>query len=312
MFQIIDVCTVTLLSMNPSAGLSDELVWIATYGTDIRLEEFLKYINGGIISCPGAAPVPGCQDKSPPRKMKPWIIPNLLTFSRYHFDWKGAFLHIKLQKQQFEHGWKQLTVEDFPIESDHNIVRREEIIPKEVDLDRHLLSRTFGRIYLVTVLQAQEIFAQQIRAEEQSISSNAVPVVPVPPSSPMSSSLQSLSEEVAVAQPILVKLDFPKLKAHGSQEFGPGMCKSVVLLVGDHVGYPILSLTSAEAPEYEIGRRASPLQVSLLGKGIRQVYDWSEDTIIRYLRTKAGVLNHYPLEEIRAILNAKFNGPYIV
>jgi len=65
-----------------------KLVWYACYGSNLLLNRFLCYIQGGEIS--GANMVyPGCRDKTPPIMDKQIMIPHELYFSKESSIWEN-------------------------------------------------------------------------------------------------------------------------------------------------------------------------------------------------------------------------------
>lgn len=65
------------------------LVWYASYGSNLYKDRFLCYIRGGRPE--GAAKTfTGCTDRSPPIKNKPIIIPHELYFAKSSDIWQGG------------------------------------------------------------------------------------------------------------------------------------------------------------------------------------------------------------------------------
>lgn len=64
-------------------------VWYACYGSNIREERFLCYINGG--TPPGALRnFVGCSDKSRPKQSKPITIDHQMYFAKHSPTWNGG------------------------------------------------------------------------------------------------------------------------------------------------------------------------------------------------------------------------------
>lgn len=64
-------------------------VWYACYGSNIREERFMCYINGG--TPPGAVRnFSGCSDKSKPRESKPFKINREMYFAKKSVTWNGG------------------------------------------------------------------------------------------------------------------------------------------------------------------------------------------------------------------------------
>ncbi len=74
--------------------MSEELVWYASYGSNLSGARFMVYIRGG--SPPGYDHTfPGCRDKSPPRDAQPVVIPHELYFGQYEQSLAGAVAFIE-------------------------------------------------------------------------------------------------------------------------------------------------------------------------------------------------------------------------
>lgn len=77
-----------------------ELVWYASYGSNLLRDRFMKYINGGVV--PGATfSQIGCEDKSPPINDSQIIIPNQVYFSQKMSGWENqGIAFIEQQKSK--------------------------------------------------------------------------------------------------------------------------------------------------------------------------------------------------------------------
>lgn len=105
------------------ALLTGDLVWYASYGSNILPERFMKYIFGGIA--PGASITQvGCTNKTPPLRECPIILSHQLYFSQ----------HIS--------GWQNLGVAFIMHKSNPRV-------------------KTYGKMYLVTKEQFQEVVWQE-------------------------------------------------------------------------------------------------------------------------------------------------------
>lgn len=64
-------------------------IWYACYGSNIREERFMCYINGG--TPPGAVKnFQGCSDKTKPKGSKPFIINHEMYFAKEAETWNGG------------------------------------------------------------------------------------------------------------------------------------------------------------------------------------------------------------------------------
>ena len=100
-----------------------DLVWYASYGSNLSYSRFLCYINGGT---PGGSSkrCEGCSDKTPPQDRRPITIPHELYFARESSSWGGkGVAFVKSQR-------------------DDNV-------------------KTFGRMYLITREQFTQIVRQE-------------------------------------------------------------------------------------------------------------------------------------------------------
>src|SRR4051812_48393318 len=76
------------------AGVEDDAwVWYAAYGTNLRRERFMCYLDGGRPE--GALRAyPGCRNSSPPRAEVVLSWPGLLTFGGESSTWTGAMAFV--------------------------------------------------------------------------------------------------------------------------------------------------------------------------------------------------------------------------
>ena len=65
-----------------SMDKNDRLVWYVAYGSNLQEERFMRYING---DCDRK----GCNDKTPPRKSIPVIIPGERYFAKSSSRWQN-------------------------------------------------------------------------------------------------------------------------------------------------------------------------------------------------------------------------------
>lgn len=116
-------------------------IWYASYGSNISIERFMCYIQGGK---PGGATRTylGCKDQSPPINQKPIKIPNELYFAKSADVWNGGgvcFINPEksenvvtlgnmylITRQQFLEIVQQENNTDEPIEIDFKKIQTEE------------------------------------------------------------------------------------------------------------------------------------------------------------------------------------------
>jgi len=69
--------------------MSEDLVWYASYGSNLSRERFMCYIEGG--TPPGSTKDhSGCSDRSPPRDDRPILLPHGLLFSMRSAQWEDG------------------------------------------------------------------------------------------------------------------------------------------------------------------------------------------------------------------------------
>ena len=69
--------------------MKNQYVWYVTYGSSMRKEQLLAYINGGLFRANGKT-YRGCTDKSPPLRDKPFLLPFDLYFGNESKSWNGS------------------------------------------------------------------------------------------------------------------------------------------------------------------------------------------------------------------------------
>ncbi len=82
--------------MTPDHAPSGErnLVWYASYGSNLAHQRFLCYIHGGTPAGSGKSN-PGCRDKTPPLDIRPIILNFELFFAGHSKPWGGAVAFIR-------------------------------------------------------------------------------------------------------------------------------------------------------------------------------------------------------------------------
>ena len=68
--------------------MNQKYVWYVAYGSNLCKERFMTYINGGLFQ--GIRNLhKGCNDKSPPVREKPFLIPHEVYFGNKASTWDG-------------------------------------------------------------------------------------------------------------------------------------------------------------------------------------------------------------------------------
>lgn len=69
--------------------LSNDLVWYASYGSNLSIDRFMTYIEGGVA--PGSLrSQPGARNATPPRHIMPFTLPYSLYFAGESSFWTGG------------------------------------------------------------------------------------------------------------------------------------------------------------------------------------------------------------------------------
>lgn len=66
-----------------------ELVWYASYGSNMHGDRFRCYLSGGIPEG-GAIDLPGCRDHTAPLRSVPRLLPGILYFATESLTWTGG------------------------------------------------------------------------------------------------------------------------------------------------------------------------------------------------------------------------------
>jgi hypothetical protein len=198
----------------------DRFVWYAVYGSNLLRGRFDCYVQGGKPD--GAAKeYAGCRDKTPPRDARRVMLAHSLYFADHSESWGGAI------------GFIRRTVSD---------------------------ARTYGRIYLVTYGQFNDVVRQE--------NGRNVPGPIVVPS------FDALAEG-----------DYWQLD--GFRLYGG------VIKIGTRHGHPILSLTAAH--ENHIVGAPSEAYVKTIISGLEETYPCMRNSkILAYLRGAEGIREAIP------------------
>mmetsp|Transcript_6136 Transcript_6136/g.18684 ORF Transcript_6136/g.18684 Transcript_6136/m.18684 type:complete len:259 (+) Transcript_6136:37-813(+) len=243
---------------------TDDLVWYASYGSNIRLERFLCYLQGGtpeggFVHCPGA------RDRSAPREALPIRFLRLpMYFAQFGRRWKGAVAFVDIDQSA-----------TFTAAEEHDrcvVAPRFEVVPSSAASDSSSAARssstaeftradTFGRMYLITREQFNDLVAQE----------NFVPDFAL--------DLNELKET----------------REHMHNCF-PSHWYGVVLYLGEHAGQPVLSFTGHN-PAEERALRPSMNYLRTIASGLYQTYEplgWTRQQVAAYLYARQAVQQHYP------------------
>ena len=74
------------MNTNKQAGQNEDLVWYASYGSNLQEERFLCYIMGGKAIGSNKSN-PGCKDKTPPRDTEEIYIESEMYFAKSSSVW---------------------------------------------------------------------------------------------------------------------------------------------------------------------------------------------------------------------------------
>lgn len=89
-------------------------IWYASYGSNLSLERFMTYINGGKPKNSSKIEK-GCKDKTPPAESRPHKIKHALYFARISKKWNNGgscILSVKYDENKTTLGRKFLITED--------------------------------------------------------------------------------------------------------------------------------------------------------------------------------------------------------
>lgn len=218
-------------TMNP------QFVWYASYGSNLYLERFLKYIEGGKLEAPERE-YTGCVDKTHPRQSRSLIICHELFFACRSPLWNAAMAFVRQAESN---------------------------------------SRTFGRMYLIT----DEQFDQVVR-QERGMTAAGPRLCP------------DLSYMAEHPMCYLNRQD-PSRPSPTDRQCSYGM----ILNLGAEEGHPILTFT-AVGPDAEIVTRAPSREyIQFITHGIRETFpDVTLEQIRAYFLECDGVRGRISAEEL--------------
>ena len=192
-----------------------DLVWYASYGSNLCYERFICYLEGG--KAPGSKRKQrGARDASEPSDERAVFIPHALYFSQHSRSWGGGGVAF-------------------------------------IDPRRDDAIQTWGRAYLVTREQFEDIFAQE----------NGTPV------------------EV---------LDWESLLEQGQLSNGDRWYHHI-LKIGDLEDKPILTFTNSTNPEERGYNPPSDAYLQTIVTGIFETYHMGKEGTKKYFRDVPGIKN---------------------
>ena len=197
-----------------------DYVWYASYGSNLFEDRFHCYISGGTPEG-STFTEKGCTNTALPLKAATVSIPYELYFSKFSKRWRGGVAFI--------------------------------------DIVRDPSVRTYGKMYLITSEQFQEIVQQENGNDDMTI-------------------------ELELAKQV-------HTYSFNDSWYGN------VLYLGEREGYPIFTFTAnEEMREQEIATPSIPYLLNLY-RGL-MLLNLNRSEIIQYLATKKGVKEAYSLEEL--------------
>ncbi len=197
-----------------------DYVWYASYGSNLFEDRFHCYISGGTPEGSTFAEI-GCTNTTLPLKETSISIPYELYFSKFSKRWQGGVAFI--------------------------------------DTVRNPSARTYGKMYLITGEQFQEIVQQENGSKD-------------------------------------MKIDLELAKEVHTYSFNDSWYGNVLYL-GEREGHPIFTFTANdEMKEQEIATPSIPYLRNLY-RGLLRL-NLNREKIIQYLSTKRGVKDTYSEEEL--------------
>lgn len=189
-------------------------IWYACYGSNIRKERFMCYINGG--TPPGALRnFTGCSDKSEPKDSRTITIDHEMYFAMKSPTWNGG-------------GICFLNPEKDPA------------------------ANTLGRSYLINSSQFIDLVRQELKFEGE------------------------------------IVIDFEELVKKGFYNCMTDGRYGLLLYLGEIDGRPVVTFTSEIYLEDEVNPPDKEYLKTII-RGLKDIYDLSDQQIIAYLGSKTGI-----------------------
>lgn len=208
---------------HPSSTSTEEQVWFAVYGSSLLSERFAYFLEGGTI--PGLdIRHPGARDPAPPLADRALFIPHRLFFARRSPSWQRAGIAFLASTREEE-------------------------------------AQTWGRAWLITRTQAEDLVRQLNRAPELTI-------------------------------------DWPHLITQRQLTIGTGWYNHLLLLESDREGAPVITATSAEATLYSHTVPPGEAYLDTLIAGLIETYAIGRKGLISYLSARPGITGIYSKSEL--------------
>ncbi|MCB7482025.1 hypothetical protein [Christiangramia sediminis] len=202
-------------------------VWYACYGSNIREERFLCYINGG--TPPGALRnFTGCSDKSKPKQSRTITIDHEMYFAKKSPTWNGGGICF-------------------------------------LNPEKDITANTLGRTYLINASQFIDLVRQELKFEGS------------------------------------ITIDFERLVKEGSYNCMTDGRYGLLLYLGEIEGNPVVTFTSEAYLEPEINKPDEQYLLTIL-RGLKEIYTIKEMELLEYFKSKKGVENQFPTNELSRII----------
>ncbi len=191
----------------------DDLVWYACYGSNLCFERFMCYLEGG--KAPGAQRKnKGARDPSEPYEERAVFLPHALYFSQHSIVWQKGGVAF-------------------------------------VDPRRNDEQQTWGRAYLITREQFEDVFRQENSSQE-------------------------------------LMVDWDTLLDSGSFTSGDRWYNHIVQ-TGELDGYPIFTMTNATNPTERKSNAPSAKYLQCIIDGIHETYCMGKEGTRKYLKDIPGI-----------------------
>lgn len=198
-----------------------DYVWYACYGSNLLETRFHCYIGGGKAEGSTKSEI-GCTNPTLPIKVSPIIMPYEMYFAEYSGRWDGGVAFIDTKKKE-------------------NI-------------------KTFGKKYLITAEQFQEI-VQQENGDSSMI------------------------------------VDLPLAKKVKMYQFSNGWYGNIIYL-GEKEGHPIFTFTDHRSIDEKTFTSPSMAYLKSIFNGMRDTYDDEPHEFLKYLYNCKGVSDTYSLSDL--------------
>jgi hypothetical protein len=190
--------------------MQPEHVWYAVYGANLLEERFRYYLEGGEIPDLGIRQV-GARNPAPPQADRALLLPHRLRFAQQHRCWHGGVGFI--------------------------------------DSDSDATVTTWGRAWLLTSEQCEDVLRQENRDQD-------------------------------------LQIPWPELLANGQVDCPSGWYRRLLLLEADREGYPVIAAT---APGKEQPRPPGADYLGTVIAGLVETYHLGKKGLVDYLAAVPGI-----------------------